>query len=44
MGLLREAMQREMALRGFAPKTQKVYLAWMVRLTRQSRISPDQVS
>lgn len=44
MGVLREAMQREMALRGFAPKTQKVYLAWIVRLTRQSRISPDQVS
>jgi integrase/recombinase XerD len=44
MGVLREAMQREMALRGFAPKTRKVYLAWMVRLSRQSRVSPDQIS
>jgi integrase/recombinase XerD len=44
MGVLREAMQREMALRGFAPKTQKVYLGWIVRLSRQSRLSPDQIS
>jgi integrase/recombinase XerD len=44
MGVLREAMQREMALRGFAPKTRKVYLAWIVRLSRHSRLSPDQIS
>lgn len=44
MGVLREAMQREMALRGFAPRTEKAYLGWIVRLTRQSRLSPDQLS
>jgi integrase/recombinase XerD len=44
MGVLREAMQREMALRGFAPKTQRVYLGWIVRLSRQSRLSPDEIS
>ena len=41
MGVLREAMQREMALRGFAPKTEKAYLGWMVRLSRHSRLSPE---
>ncbi len=44
MGVLREAMQREMALRGFAPKTEKAYLGWMVRLSRHSRLSPDHLS
>jgi integrase/recombinase XerD len=44
MGVLREAMQREMALRGFAPKTQRAYLSWIVRLSRENRLSPDQIS
>jgi integrase/recombinase XerD len=44
MGALREAMQREMALRGLAPRTQRVYLGWMLRLIRHTRVSPDQVS
>jgi hypothetical protein len=37
-------MHREMALREFAPKTRKVHLAWIVRLSRHSRLSPDQIS
>jgi len=44
MGVLREAMQREMALRGLAPRTQKTYLSWMVRLVQHSRVSPDLIS
>lgn len=44
MGALREAMQREMALRGFAPRTQKAYLGWMRRLAKHFGIPPDQLS
>jgi hypothetical protein len=44
MGVLREAMQREMALLGLAPRTQKTYLSWMVRLVQHSRVSPDLIS
>jgi integrase/recombinase XerD len=43
MGALREAMQREMSLRGFAKRTQKAYLGWMVRLVRQTRIAADEL-
>ncbi len=43
MGVLREAMQREMALRGFAPRTQRVYAGWMRRLVQHSRLPADQL-
>src|SRR5258707_258968 len=44
MGVLREAMQREMALSGFAPRTQKTYLAWMRRLIRHVGGAPGEIS
>ncbi len=44
MGVMREAMQREMALRGFSPRTQKTYIGWMLRLVRHARVSADQIS
>ncbi|HEV8578133.1 MAG TPA: site-specific integrase [Thermoanaerobaculia bacterium] len=44
MGALREAMQRELALRGFAARTQKAYLGWMRRVAQHFRISPDELS
>ena len=44
MGVLREAMQREMALSGFAPRTQKTYLAWMRRLIRHVGVAPGEIS
>jgi integrase/recombinase XerD len=44
MGVLREAMQREMALSGFTPRTQKTYLGWMRRLIRHVRVAPDEIS
>ena len=44
MGQLREAMQREMALRGFARRTQKAYVGWMRRLVQQGRRPADQLN
>ena len=44
MGVFREAMQREMALSGFTPRTQKTYLAWMRRLIRHVRVAPGEIS
>ena len=44
MGELREAMQREMALRGFAPRTHKVYVGWMRRLVRHARVPAELLS
>src|SRR5687767_12018758 len=44
MGAMREAMLREMALRGFAPVTQKVYVSWVARLVSRTRVPPDQLS
>jgi len=44
MGAMREAMLREMALRGFAPRTQKVYVSWVARLVSRTRVFPDQLS
>jgi integrase/recombinase XerD len=44
MGVFREAMQREMALSGFTPRTQKTYLGWMRRLIRHVRVAPDEIS
>lgn len=44
MGVFREAMQREMALRGFAPRTHKVYVGWMRRLVRHARVPAELLS
>jgi hypothetical protein len=44
MGVMCEAMQREMALRGFARRTHRTYIGWMRRLVRHARVSADQVS
>jgi hypothetical protein len=44
MGVLREAMQREMALSGFAARTQKTSLAWMRRLIRHVGVAPGEIS
>jgi len=44
MGQFREAMKAEMQLRGFAPRTQSLYVGWMRRLVSQVRLSPDLVT
>jgi integrase/recombinase XerD len=44
MGAMREAMLREMALRGFAPRTQQVYASWVARLVSKTRVLPEQLS
>lgn len=44
MGQFREAMKAEMQLRGFAPRTQSLYVGWMRRLVSQVRLAPDQVT
>lgn len=44
MGAMREAMLREMALRGLAPRTQRSYVGWMVRLVSKTRVPADQLS
>lgn len=44
MGAMREAMLREMALRGLAPGTQQAYVGWMVRLVSKTRAPADQLS
>ena len=43
MGAMREAMLREMALRGFAARTQQAYVGWMRRLVSQTRVAADQL-
>ncbi len=43
MGAFKESMRREMALRGFAARTQRAYLGWMRRLVEHGRVSPDQI-
>ncbi len=43
MGAMREAMMLEMALRGFAVKTQRTYVGWMARLVSQTRVPADQM-
>ena len=43
MGAMREAMLREMALRGFAARTQRAYVGWMARLVAQTRVAADQL-
>jgi integrase/recombinase XerD len=44
MGQYRDAMARELALRGYAPRTQSAYLLRMRRLVRHFGRSPDQLS
>ncbi len=44
MAAMREAMVREMALRGFAARTQKAYVGWMVRLVSRTRVPADQLA
>jgi integrase/recombinase XerD len=44
MGAMREAMVREMALRGLAPRTQRSYVGWMVRLVSETRVPAEQLS
>jgi len=44
MGKMREAMQAEMQLRGFAPRTQKSYTHWMVHLVRQAGVPADRIT
>src|SRR5258708_2130213 len=43
MGAMREAMLREMALRGFAARTQKCYVHWMARLVSTTRVPAEQL-
>jgi site-specific recombinase XerD len=43
MGAMREAMLREMALRGFAPRTQRAYVGWVARLVSRTRVPADQL-
>jgi integrase/recombinase XerD len=44
MGQFREAMRAEMQLRGFAPRTQRIYASWMRRLVSRVRVAADQVT
>ena len=44
MGIYRDAMKQEMAVRGFSARTQKAYLGWMLRLVNHAPVSADQVS
>jgi hypothetical protein len=37
-------MQAEMELHGFAPCTQRTYVAWMKRLVSQQRVPADQIT
>jgi site-specific recombinase XerD len=41
---MREAMLREMAVRGFAPRTQKAYVNWVARLVSRTRVRAEQLS
>jgi site-specific recombinase XerD len=44
MGAMREAMLREMALRGFAARTQQTYVGWMARLVSRTRVPAEELS
>jgi site-specific recombinase XerD len=44
MGQFREAMRAEMQLRGFAPRTQRLYTSWMRRLVSWVRVRADKVT
>jgi site-specific recombinase XerD len=41
---MREAMLREMALRGFAARTQRTYVGWMIRLVSRTRVPAERLS
>ncbi len=43
MGAMREAMLREMALRGLAARTQRSYVGWMARLVAATRVPADEL-
>jgi integrase/recombinase XerD len=43
MGAMREAMLREMALRGFAARTQKCYVGWLSRLVSKTRVPAERL-
>jgi integrase/recombinase XerD len=43
MGAMRDAMVSEMLLRGFAARTQRSYLGWMVRLVSTTRVPAEQL-
>ncbi len=44
MGVFRDAMDQQMALRGFAPRTRRLYLSWVRRLVQFCRVVPDQLT
>jgi len=44
MGAMREALMREMALRGLAARTKRAYVGWMKRLVLRTRIPAEQLS
>ncbi len=44
MGRMREAMQAEMQLRGFAPRTQRTYTNWMVRLVLRVGVAAERLT
>jgi integrase/recombinase XerD len=44
MGVFREAMEAEMALRGFAPRTRETYTTWVSRLVKQVKLPADQIT
>lgn len=43
MGAMRDAMEREMALRGLAARTQRCYVGWMVRLVSATRVPAEEL-
>jgi site-specific recombinase XerD len=43
MGAMREAMLREMALRGFAARTQRAYVGWIGRLVLRTRVAAGEL-
>jgi hypothetical protein len=44
MSELRTRMIRDMALRGFSPRTHEAYIAAVVKLAKYYKRSPDQLS
>lgn len=44
MGVFREAMEAEMALRGFALRTRETYATWVSRLVKQVKLPADQIT
>ena len=43
MSALRQKMLQRMQLRGFAVKTQEIYIGWIARLAGFHHLSPDQL-